>query len=481
MAWGGSEPWVVAAASESEAGSAGWDVVASALASASAARGHRVAAVVIGSASVLPRFVATHVAVERAARADDAVRVANALAPTHDLVLVTAPGGLLAPLGDYTLADVAWVLRSPVVIAADTANQAALTLEAVNRRHLAAAVVAVGPEGEFAGLPVGVAGVIPPDAADSLTFAADAPGWLDPLLGGVRGVAPEDRPAEPAAEGEAADEPTAGQAPLPEAAPPTRLISGKRVAIALLILIIVALQVIYMINVMSDDPEPTSNSVQLGATVDVDPRTAVPVPAPLPVCPEGRLVGVATVADAATSARVAAAWTRIDTFLAARAPATAAALRAGAPPERIAATQARMSVAFPPDLVASLARHDGMSTLAAGSVFPPLYRAIGTDELYRFWRTVCDVVADVGVPDSGWWNAAFVPFAEDGGGNALFVDQRTGRVGEFDHESGVRLREWPSPFAAFLEAVATSVETGQPFAGRYRPQVDADGALGWDV
>src|SRR5688572_23332589 len=117
MSWGESRPWVVAAAGPSSwstvaaAGPSSWSTVAAALV---AAGGNRVAAVVVGSAGAeLLRSVATtYVAVPVASRADDVVRIATALMPSHDRVVVTAPGGLLAPLGGFTLADVAWVLRA---------------------------------------------------------------------------------------------------------------------------------------------------------------------------------------------------------------------------------------------------------------------------------------------------------------------------------------------------------------------------------
>ena len=479
MAWGGSEPWVVAAAGRSEAGSAGWDRwrprwrrrrrrAGTGWRPWSCGSAERAAA---GSS---PRTSPS----SGAARADDVVRIANALAPTHDLVLVTAPGGLLAPLGDYTLADIAWVLRSPVVIAADTAaNQAALTLEVGEppppRRR--------GGGGRLRGRVRRVAGRCRgrdparrggvPDVRRRTRRAGWTRCWAA-CAGWQRGTGrPSRRPRRRSSRRHC---PVA--APVP---PAPRLISGKRVAVALLILVIVALQAIYMINVMS-----RRSGAGLGLrAVRRDRRGGcphgLPMPVREPVCPEGRLAGVPTVADAATSARVAAAWTRIETFLAARAPATAAALRPGAAPERIAATQARMSVAFPADLVASLSRHDGMSH---GRPDRSSRRSTGRSARTRSTGSggpSATLIA--GSPDSGWWHphtcrsprtAAATPCSSTGG--------PSGSAG-FDHESGVRFREWPSPFAAFLEAVATSLETGQPYAGRYRPQVGPDGTLGWDA
>src|SRR5688500_12778972 len=125
MSSGESRPWVVAAA-----GPSSWSTVAAALV---AAGSNRAAAVVVGpvEAELLRSVATTYVAVPVASRADDVVRIATALVPSHDRVVVTAPGGLLAPLGEFTLADVAWALRAPVVVAADpgASNDVRLTLE----------------------------------------------------------------------------------------------------------------------------------------------------------------------------------------------------------------------------------------------------------------------------------------------------------------------------------------------------------------
>jgi cell wall assembly regulator SMI1 len=449
-------------------GPAGWVTVAAAIA---AAGGDRVAAVVIGDdpADLVRACSTTFVAVPLAARADTVVRIAEALVPAHDRVVVTAPGGLLAPLGGFTLADVAWALRAPVVVAADegTVNDVLLTLEVLERRHVAAAVVAVGPTDRLADdLPVALGGEIPDGAADLPDFAERAPGWLDPVL---RAPAEDDDPVDPAAEGVDAAAPARSG----------RAVTGKRVAIAALILAVAALQALYMITLFTDEPATLEVEARV-AGVEVAQRTPRPLP-PTPVaaarCTPARSNAVQQpMPDAATTARVDAAWARIEAALAARAPMVAASLRPGTTTDRVLAVQARMGVPLPVDLVASLLRHDG-AVARSGFEFPPFHRYIGVEEIYTEWLSTCRALG-AARDDATWWHHWFIPFAEAGDGGSLLVDQRPGmggRVGDFFPDDGTRFDNQPPSFTALLEAVATSLETGRP----YRPVPLPDGTLDW--
>jgi cell wall assembly regulator SMI1 len=207
--------------------------------------------------------------------------------------------------------------------------------------------------------------------------------------------------------------------------------------------------------------------------VPTDPR-----PSAVEACPPTGRVTV-TRPDAAMTDRVDRAWLRIEKWLAANAPASARALRPGATAGSVDAVQRRMSVAFPPDLVASLRRHDGMST-GFGILLPPSYVLASADEIHPDWRANCDVLSEQGAdPLDEWWNRQFVPFAFGGGGGSLVVDQRPGshgRVGEFHPDDGTSFEGRPPSFVALLERTATSLETGRPD----RPHVNPDGLLTWD-
>jgi cell wall assembly regulator SMI1 len=216
-----------------------------------------------------------------------------------------------------------------------------------------------------------------------------------------------------------------------------------------------------------------------------------PVPAPAAprrsstdVCPESSGKVTPTRPSAATTARVNKAWQRIEKWLAAHAPASSRSLRSPATGDRIDALQRRMSVAFPADLVASLRRHDGVAA-AGGFTLPPFYAPETLDGILGDWRVNCEVLADEDTDwTDSWWDRAFVPFGQSGDGGSLLIDQRAGghgRVGEFYPEDGTSFDRWPASLAELLESTATSLETGHPYAGHYRPRVDADGALDWEI
>ncbi|MEU5770684.1 dethiobiotin synthase [Streptomyces asoensis] len=139
-------------------------------------------------------------------RPHDVVEAAQKLAAAHDLVLVEGAGGLLVRFDEAggTLADVAQLLRAPVLVVASaglgTLNTTELTSRELRARGVELPGVVIGswpdspdlasrcnvvdlPEVAAApllgALPSG-AGALPPAA-----FRAAAPGWLAPRLDGT--------------------------------------------------------------------------------------------------------------------------------------------------------------------------------------------------------------------------------------------------------------------------------------------------------
>jgi cell wall assembly regulator SMI1 len=471
--WPGDGPWIVAATS----GDVDWRIAAAALAAAAEVS---VGAVVVGAAVAADDPVRPHLAglLELPSAGDLPLLplhgLVRAMCRAHGLVLVAAPAGLLMPVGaaGWTLADLAEVTGAGAVVVTgpgpDAVNHTTLALGALSGQGIPARVVTLGDVDEDA-LPVTVAGRIPAERPADLAGAA---GWFEPVL----------RVA-------------AAHPPAPAPAPATgRRVTGKRLLLALAAVFLAMVAVVCGLAWSNREPEVTQYSITMKRTQGTGlTANAVPVPppvrpAPSPrrsaanLCPEN--AGRVTVArpNAATTARVNAAWQRIEKWLAAHTPAAARALRPPARAAKIDEMQRRMSVVFPPDLVASLRRHDGVSGMR-GLPLPPYYYLETVDGIFGDWRVNCDVLGDIGLGES-WWHPAFVPFAQDGGGGSLLADQRSGghgRVGEFYPESGTTFERWPASVTELLEKTATALEHNGTDDGRYRLRVDADGYPGWDI
>lgn len=373
-----------------------------------------------------------------------------------------ATTGAARPAGDLAPAD--------AVAAGDAASATGSTSPADAADH-------------EAGMPVTPAGRIPGDVGirgDS--FAAAAREWLDPLLHASAG-----RPKADIAP------------PTPQPLPPPATASGKRVVL-LLAGVFVSMSLVVCGLAFCDRTVSTETEIRmLESTVEPLLPDAYPdtdsgtdtgiVPEPTravgDVCPRNTAGITPTVPDRATTKRVNAAWKRIEVWLAAHAPASRRSLRPPATAKEIAAAQRRMSVAFPADLVASLLRHDGVTSRGAAFTLPFFYDPLSVGEIVPEWLSLCEVLANVpGTQESTWWDKSFVPFASSGDGGNLLVDQRPGnhgRVGDFFNEEGVSFEAWPGSVAELLEKTAQSLESGRPYDNRYRPTVTREGVLDWDI
>jgi cell wall assembly regulator SMI1/dethiobiotin synthetase len=506
--WPDGGPWVLV----TTAATVDWQPAAAALAAASTVRS---AALVLGSAGEPGPLVLGELATCVRAEAggadplsvDEAAALVRTLARTHGLVLVVGVPGLLVPAGraGWTPLDLAVAVSAPVVVITgtgpDAANHTTLALGAVAGHGLAATVLTVGAPAdgdEFAdGIPVTPAGHIPielPEAPDE--FATAARTWIDPVLHASAGRPKADTPPPPAPR------------------PPPATVGGKRVVLLLAGVFVSMSLVVCGLAFCQPGPRTQAEVTQIQVTGRQPPIGAVPdtivtlgprpaasrpaapgaaVPGPVPaqprpvaeVCPPPRGRTVVTEPDPATTRRVNAAWHRIETWLAAEAPAGRRSLRPPAPPKDIAAAQRRMPVAFPADLVASLRRHDGVGDRRTAFAFPPFYDPMPVGRIAGEWQMLCSVLADLsGGPDSSWWDKDFVPFASSGDGGNLLADQRPGshgRVGRFFNEEGVSFQEWPGSVAELLEQTADSLETGRPFRNAYRPRATDQGVLEWDI
>ncbi|MBB5851415.1 SMI1/KNR4 family protein [Amycolatopsis umgeniensis] len=184
-----------------------------------------------------------------------------------------------------------------------------------------------------------------------------------------------------------------------------------------------------------------------------------------------------------TTRRVNAAWDRVERWLRANAPTTAASLRPPATIQRITETQRQAGVALPAELVASLLRHDGVTGIGESFSLPPFNHPASAETVASEAKSLCEVLKSAGDESVGyWWHGRFVPIAVSGGGDGLFLDQRTGtgRLGEWDHEGSVNFDRWPATLTDLLEQTATALETGGTVLGGYRAVVTGNRALDWD-
>lgn len=188
---------------------------------------------------------------------------------------------------------------------------------------------------------------------------------------------------------------------------------------------------------------------------------------------------------------ISESWSRMDTWLARRTPRTFAALAPPAERSAIAMAEQALGQLFPDALVESLLRHNGMGHC---DLLPPFWSLLDVQGIISAWQTRMQIYGDElaqaaeGDPDGEygpWWHGLWIPFAFDGGGDYLIIDQRQyrrrGRIGNADHETGCFFSPHPmwASLPALLDATATALETGETVNG-YRPVAVDDDELDWD-
>ncbi|HEX4221002.1 MAG TPA: SMI1/KNR4 family protein [Pseudonocardiaceae bacterium] len=180
-------------------------------------------------------------------------------------------------------------------------------------------------------------------------------------------------------------------------------------------------------------------------------------------------------------------WQRIENWLRDNAPETYASLNPPASEAAIAEAQEFIGVPFPPDLIASLRIHDGVTFHPAGLTIVGRYAPISVEVIKDRWQMLGDILReqfdseDMG---GGWWHRQWVPIAEDNAACQLIVDARPGedhdRVAIRDREDGARWHDdggnWPS-YGALLAETADLL-TGSKVDDRYVPTV-ASRRLRW--
>ncbi|TYB56951.1 hypothetical protein FXF51_41440 [Nonomuraea sp. PA05] len=210
---------------------------------------------------------------------------------------------------------------------------------------------------------------------------------------------------------------------------------------------------------------PAPSDVPVTAWVGMDPPPAPPPRA----------------TDPAVTARVNAAWDGIERWLGAHASATLRGLARPADPGAVATWEGYVRAKIPDALYASLMRHDGADgfQLPLGLVLATVsnYSSMHSNNCFLLIMGGRPGDAD---PGSGLWHGSLMPFASSGGGEELFIEPRTGRVGQKRGGEPVRYdgpMGWPS-YLDLLEGVANALESGRPLREWY-PTVTAGCELRW--
>lgn len=170
-------------------------------------------------------------------------------------------------------------------------------------------------------------------------------------------------------------------------------------------------------------------------------------------------------------------WNRLEAHLA-RAGAGAGHLRGPVAPETLAAAERATGLAWPAELRASLARHDGEGP--RGGLLRG-WRLLPTNEIAQVWATL-DRRHQGGSPPThrssvaaADWDPRWLPIAEDGAGNYRCLDLAPaeggviGRLLTFWHDSPDREVEAPG-LAALLAALVDGLDAGTDIvaSGRVR-------------
>jgi len=178
-------------------------------------------------------------------------------------------------------------------------------------------------------------------------------------------------------------------------------------------------------------------------------------------------------------------WARIEAWLAANARSIHKSLRPAAKDGALEKLHAKLGVPLPADFAESVRLHDGQKEDAEHGLFPvsddilgamPSCRLLALTEIAREWATMKEMYDDgefagretepaKGVRDD-WWNPAWVPIADNGGGDFFCLDLAPGKGGTagqvivFFHDMTDRPRLAKS-YAAWLETLAKGFESGK--------------------
>ncbi|MFF4012591.1 SMI1/KNR4 family protein [Streptomyces sp. NPDC001717] len=160
-------------------------------------------------------------------------------------------------------------------------------------------------------------------------------------------------------------------------------------------------------------------------------------------------------------------WDRIDEWLRENAPRTFATLGPPARREEIAAAEEELGVTFPPDLVASLLRHNGARDGAEAFRFSTHDRLLSLSEIVGDTQWMRDIAEDLDEEEAEhYWIDAYLKFGSYGvTADGLTIDCRRGQdsygaIGRFFDETGTDFGRADS-LGAYLAELGDQLESGR--------------------
>ncbi|KOT87418.1 cell wall assembly protein Knr4 [Streptomyces sp. NRRL F-5755] len=200
------------------------------------------------------------------------------------------------------------------------------------------------------------------------------------------------------------------------------------------------------------------------------------------------------------------AWDRLESWLAAHAPADHAALRPPATATEIAAVEEQLGFALHPQLRRLLERRNGVAepeqdggpvpgVFPAGGILPLRHRLLSTAEIPSTHQLLVEVHENHVDPDltdeeevAGHLHQC-VPFALPNDGGVAFIDHQPGPTYGHAFEMGIGSGDldgtlWGPSLTEFVGAVTGALETGTPFLSYWPTTFEHSSGrtcIGWEI
>ena len=183
-------------------------------------------------------------------------------------------------------------------------------------------------------------------------------------------------------------------------------------------------------------------------------------------------------------------WIQLENWLSAHWPSGLAELNPPATDQEIASLEAALGVSLPKDFVDCLKVHNGQSPTSGGLFDGSEFLSCAAIQgQWSVWKDLLDSGEFDGIesePQEGirsdWWNARWIPFTHNGGGDHLCIDLAPGEGGHVGqvitmwHDMGERAVQAKSFRAWFSEYVAAVVAGDYVYSDDYGGLVHKDDA-----